>query len=152
MFFVRSATKDDLEAVSALLRQTWQAPHGGDPGSAEWHSPAALKANLARPVSEFIVADDGRQIGGMAYALVTEKDAVSLLQLYVLPELQGQGIGRDLFAEIETCFDGAKLLRAEVEPTNTGAIAFYERHGMVQAGTTADAAGLETIVMEKRLA
>jgi hypothetical protein len=81
LFFVRSATKGDLEAVSALLRQTWQAPHGGDPGSAEWHSPAALKANLARPVSEFIVADDGRQIGGMAYALVTEKDAVSLLQL-----------------------------------------------------------------------
>lgn len=158
MFFVRSATPGDLAEVSALLRRTWHATHDAIHGAervaaitAQWHSPAALERNLTKPASEFVVADDGERIGGVAYAAMTDKDVASLLQLYVLPEYQRQGIGRDLFAEIETCFDDAKWLRTEVDAANTGAIAFYERHGMTPARKTLAASPSkgDVVVMEK---
>ena len=159
MFFVRSAMPGDLPAIRDLLRTTWHATYdplyGADKVatlSAKWHSDAALAADLARPASEFLVADDGSRIGGTAYASVTEKNTVTLHRLCVLPELQRQGIGRDLFAEIETCFDGATRLKVSVEVANADAIAFYEDHGMVATGEAeANADGILVRIMEKPL-
>ena len=57
---------------------------------------------------QFVVADDGKNLGGMGYAAMsrTEPKIAILHQLYVLPQYQGQGIGRDMFAELETCDAG----------------------------------------------
>jgi ribosomal protein S18 acetylase RimI-like enzyme len=153
----------DLPAVRDLLAETWHATYDGIYGAervseitSSWHSPDALKSRLGRPQSEFLVADDGRMLGGMAYAARSDKDVVVLHQLYVRPGLQRQGIGRDLFAEIETCFDGAKRMRLEVEPANEAAVAFYRAHGFDEVGRTehcgAEGSGIPAIVMEKQLA
>lgn len=163
MFFVRSASARDLQAVSALLGEAWHATYDGLYGAErvgeitrDWHSIAALKRDLERPVSEFLVADSGTEIGGTAYASVTAKDVVTLHRLYVRPDLKRQGIGRDLLAEIETCFDGARRMRLEVEPANTAAVAFYQAHGFVETGTVDNCgggqSGIPAIVMEKALA
>lgn len=163
MFFVRTAMKADLPAVQTLLTKTWHATYDTLYGvgkvaeiTRSWHSVEALQTRLSRPQSEFLVADDGKRIGGMAYAARSDKDVVLLHQLYVHPSLQGQGIGRDLFAEIETCFDGAKRIRLEVEPENETACAFYRAHGFVEVGRTencgADGSGIPALVMEKALA
>lgn len=163
MFFVRSASERDLKAVSALLGDAWHATYDTIYGRERveaitrgWHSLPALKRDLARPASEFLVADSGREIGGTAYASVTAKDVVTLHRLYVNPQLKGQGIGRDLLAEIETCFDGAKVMRLEVDPANAEAVAFYRAHGFAHVGTVEDRTGSESaipaIVMERPLA
>ncbi len=75
MFFVRSASDRDMKAVSVLLGETWHATYDAFYGAervsaitADWHSPAALARQMARPDGEFLVADDGRRIGGMAFA------------------------------------------------------------------------------------
>jgi ribosomal protein S18 acetylase RimI-like enzyme len=165
MFFVRSASERDLPKVQTLLAETWRAAYlpfyGAEKVEAlisEWHSLEALKKRLKMPKSEFLVADDGKALAGMAYAAMDGKlpKTAILHQLYVHPGFQRQGIGRDLFAEIETCFPDADTMRLEVEPKNEAAIAFYERHGFVRAGEVANCgggqSGIPALLMEKRLA
>ncbi|TKB80701.1 MAG: GNAT family N-acetyltransferase, partial [Mesorhizobium sp.] len=99
--FVRTASERDLAAVRALLVETWHATYDAIYGAArvteitdEWHSIAALKARLTRPNSEFLLADDGKSIGGMAFAAATTDPGIVMLnQLYVHPAWQRQGIG-----------------------------------------------------------
>ncbi|MDQ0320337.1 ribosomal protein S18 acetylase RimI-like enzyme [Pararhizobium capsulatum DSM 1112] len=160
MFFVRTATERDLPAISKLLSETSHATYDAlydaekiDEISTKWHSVAALKANLAGKNAEFLVADNGKTIGGMAYAAMSETlhETAVLHQLYVLPAFQRQGIGRDLFAELETCFPYAGRMRLEVEENNAKAIAFYEAHGFAPEGSGSPHWGIETIAMEKTL-
>lgn len=164
MFFVRTASERDLAKVSALLAETWHATYDAVYGAdkvaeitAKWHSVQALAEKLKRKDAEFVVADDGKTIGGMGYAAMSKAEpTVAMLQnLYVLPRFQGQGIGRDLFAELETCFPDAKVMRLEVDPQNAKAISFYEVHGFARVGETAncgqDQSGLPALIYEKQL-
>ncbi len=165
MFFVRSAHEADLKKVQELLAETWRATYVDIYGAqkvedmiAEWHSMSSLKARLEKPHSEFLVADDGKTLGGMAYAAMVEKPAktVMLHQLYVRPGCQRQGVGRDLFAELETCFPDADFMRLEVEPANKQAIDFYEAHGFEAVDQTENCggcnSGIPALIMQKRLA
>jgi len=81
--------------------------------------------------------------------------SVKLHQLYVRPGCQRQGVGRDLFAEIETCFPDAKRLILEVDEKNAQAIAFYEGVGMTETGRTQNCgrqdSGIPAVIMEKPL-
>ena len=103
------------------------------------------------------MADNGSTIGGMAYAAMDkdEADVVRLHQLYVEPGLTGQGIGRDLFAEVETCFPAARRMRLEVEPKNERAVRFYAGLGFAEVGWTrncgAEQSGIPAMIMEKPL-
>ena len=94
------------------------------------------------------MADDGLRIGGMAFAAPVkgDSDTVQLHQLYVHPDFQRMGVGRDLFAELETCFPDAKRMRAEVEPKNAVAIAFYEAHGFTPVGRTNNCGAEESVI------
>ena len=169
MFFVRSASSRDMAAVREVLTASWRATYGPIYGAekveeiiAEWHSPEAIAANMARPEGEYLIADDGKRVGGVAYATMPKGEGglagstVLLHQLYVHPEFVGQGIGRDLFAEIESCFPGAARLSLEVDPANIAAIGFYAAHGMTETGSTDDCGGagknIPAIVMQKELA
>jgi ribosomal protein S18 acetylase RimI-like enzyme len=161
--FVRTASERDLEAVRALLVETWHATYDAIYGAErvteitnDWHSLPSLKARLTRPNSEFLVADDGKQIGGMSYAEVDETGkTVMLKQLYVLPSLQGRGIGGMLLDEVFESFSEAKLIRLEVEDQNAKAIAFYAANGFRQVGRTAncgaDQSGIPALIYEKPL-
>lgn len=144
--FVRTASSRDLEAVRALLVETWHdtydAIYGVERVTAitdDWHSIPSLEARLKRPNSEFLVADDGARLGGMAFAAATDEGrAVMLHQLYVLPACQGRGIGGMLLDEIESCFPEAGKVRLEVEEANEKAVAFYLAQGFAKVGMTAD--------------
>ena len=161
--FVRTAGERDLAAVRALLVETWHATYDAIYGAAKvteitdgWHSISSLRSRLTRPNSEFLVADDGKLIGGMAFAEgVDGGEEVDLKQLYVLPGLQGRGIGGMLLDEIIESFPEARAIRLEVEARNTRAIAFYEANGFVRsgdAGEHAGASGEPTLVYRRPLA
>ncbi|EBW2381230.1 N-acetyltransferase, partial [Salmonella enterica subsp. enterica serovar Enteritidis] len=114
--FIRTASERDLEAVRTLLVETWHATYDALYGAErvteitnEWHSVAALKAKLDAPRSEFVVADDGKSLAGMAFALADETgETVTIRNLYVLPSQQGHGVGGMLMDEIEDSFPEAK--------------------------------------------
>jgi ribosomal protein S18 acetylase RimI-like enzyme len=164
MFFVRTASERDLGKVRALLAETWHATYDSFYGvekvselTAKWHSIEALRARLQRKNAEFVVADNGREIAGMGFAAMSEtlEKTVVLHQLYVLPKYQRHGIGRDMFAELETCFPDAERMRLEVEPQNLHALAFYRAHGFAEVGRTSncgdDQSGIPALILEKRL-
>ncbi|TPN80920.1 GNAT family N-acetyltransferase [Mesorhizobium sp. CU2] len=160
--FVRTAGERDLAAIRTLLVETWHATYDAIYGAEkvteitdEWHSVASLKARLTKPNGEFLVADDGKRIGGVAFAeAIDGGELLMLKQLYVLPSLQGRGIGGMLLDEVIESFPEARRIRLEVEEKNTRAVAFYEANGFRSAGSTADCggnSGLPALVLEKRL-
>ena len=164
MYFVRTASARDLEKIRALLIETFHATYDPLYGAekvegliASLLSPAALKKRLEKKDSEFVVADDGKELGGIGYAALSDETAklAVLHMLYVRPSAQRQGVGRDLFAELETCFPDAEIMRLEVEPRNAMAIAFFSGLGFVEVdhitGAGATDAALDVIVMEKTL-
>lgn len=164
VYFVRTAGERDLEKVRTLLVESFHAAYDrfyGEPKVneliAHLFSPAALKERLAKKNAEFVVADSGKDIGGVGYAVMsTDMAKTAVLHLlYVRPALQRQGIGRDMFAELETCFPDAEIMRLEVEPRNAEAISFYTRLGFAEVGRNENVgpgqSGIATLVLEKHL-
>jgi ribosomal protein S18 acetylase RimI-like enzyme len=123
--------------------------------ASERNSIDALKAQLTRPHSEFLVADDGKRIGGMAFAVATtDPNIVTLHQLYVHPDFQRQGTGRALLEEVVESFPEAKILRVEVEEANGQAVTFYRAQGFQLAGSipaSGGGSGLPGLALEKAL-
>ena len=160
--FVRTASERDLQAVRALLVETWHATYdhiyGAERVTAitdDWHSIASLKRQLDRPNAEFLVADDGTQLGGMAFAAVDAAGtSVMIRQLYVRPAFQGCGIGGMLLDEIIESFPDATLFRLEVEEANTRATGFYVSQGFVQSGRIANCgaeqSGIPALIFERK--
>lgn len=161
--FVSSASERDLAAIRALLVETWHATYDDIYGEQrvteitdEWHAIPLLRANLAQPRSEFLVADDGKTLGGVAYATASEDGkTVTLKRLYVRPAFQRSGIGTALLSEIEESFPGAERLRIEVVVDNHQAVAFYKASGFAmldgEAGKAVHASGLAIYNFEKRI-
>ncbi|MDY8110646.1 GNAT family N-acetyltransferase [Fulvimarina sp. 2208YS6-2-32] len=164
MYFVRTAMERDLPAISKLLEETWHATYDAIYGAARvseltraFHSVDAMKPRINRPSSEFIVADNGERLGGVAFAASSDADRalVVLHQLYVLPAEQRSGIGAEMLGEIMNAFPDGRRIRCEVEPANAGAVAFYEAHGFaaISTATAMDGAddGIEVSVYERPL-
>ena len=161
--FVRTAGERDIAAVRDLLVETWHATYDAIHGAArvteitdDWHSIASLNVRLAKPYSEFLVADDGKSIGGMAFATSdADGKSVKLHQLYVRPHFQGRGIGGMLLDEIIESFHDAERIRLEVEEANGPAISFYVAQGFAEIGRTAncgaDQSGIPALIFERRL-
>jgi ribosomal protein S18 acetylase RimI-like enzyme len=159
--FVRTAGERDLKAVRDLLVETWHATYDDIYGvekvtqiTDDWHSLAALSARLEKPRSEFVLADDGKAIAGMAFATVGDDGkTVMLHQLYVRPAMQGRGVGGLLLDEIENAFPEGETVRLEVEEKNARAVAFYIGQGFSQVGRTEncgkDQSGIPALVFER---
>lgn len=164
MYFIRTASERDLPAIRALLIAAYEDTYGSIHGAervaklnADWNSVQAVSTCLKDPSGEFLVADNGREIGGIAYACPSPERprTAALVKLYVHPDRKRQGIGGDLFAEVETCFPEAQALRLQVDIANEAAIAFYQAHGMTIVGRTEncgqDESGIPAHIMEKVL-
>ena len=160
--WIRTASERDLEAVHRLLVETWHDTYDQIYGvekvnaiTTDWHSTTALRKRLTLPQSEFVVADSGDEILGMAFASTRDGTVVDLHQLYVLPAAQGKGAGRALLEEIEQCFPEARIVRLEVEAANKKAVDFYEASGFRQAGATDNCgkpdSGIAALVYEKSI-
>ena len=159
MFFVRTASVRDLDKIRPVLVDTWHDTYDAI-YSAEivndicenWHSVEAIKQNLEDRNAEFVVADDGKTLAGVAFVKAPSEDGIAYLsQLYVLPEHQRQGIGRDLLQEIEMSFPEAKVMRLGVDARNVKAVGFYERFGYKNMNIRLEEGGMEALVFEKQL-
>lgn len=158
--WIRTAGEGDLETIQALLAETWHDTYDDIYGVdkvnaiiADWHALPALRARLTLPLSEFVVADTGHSVLGMAFASSKDGSIIELHQLYVRPEAQGQGAGRALLHEIEACFPEAKRIRLEVETENHKAFSFYLANGFETIGETENCgtadSGIAAVVLEK---
>lgn len=159
--FIRTASKQDLDAVQNLLKNTWHDTYDSIHGkqkvnemTAQWHDIEVLNEKREQPLSEFIVADTGSKIVGMAFAAQLGK-IVFLHQLYVSPSEQRSGVGKEMLQELFYCFDSAEKMALEVDAKNVKAIAFYEQNEFVKAGETDNCGspdfGIKAFVYERLL-
>jgi ribosomal protein S18 acetylase RimI-like enzyme len=160
--WLRTASETDLQAISDLLVAAWHHTYDGiygvdkvDTILRDWHSVKVLRQRLNKPQSEFFLADDGADLGGMAYAAMQGDTIAQLHQLYVHPEFQDRGVGKMLLVEAECNFPLAQKMRLEVEEANDKAKAFYERNGYSQIGRTENCgrpdSGIPALIFEKTL-
>lgn len=160
--WIRSADHGDLEVIRDLLKRTWHKTYDHVYGAEKveaitnsWHSIDALRRRLKKPYSEFVIADDGAEILGMAFASLGDDRTAMLYQLYVNPDAQGRGVGTALLVEMESAFPSAARMRLEVEEANTKAIDFYRRNGYRQVSRTENCgsqdSGISALIFEKSL-
>jgi ribosomal protein S18 acetylase RimI-like enzyme len=160
-FTIRPVTQADLAAVRHVLVATWHATYDAILGEQQveeitgtWHSMVALEQQRLALGSSFLVAEVDGRVVATASARSGADGRITLSRLYVLPEMQGRGIGRKLLAASLAAFPQARMAQLEVEPSNSHAIAFYERAGfrVVDDGDNCGGCGSRHLVMEKRLA
>ncbi|WP_265518795.1 GNAT family N-acetyltransferase [Nitratireductor luteus] len=159
--FIRTAAHGDIDSLRELLSQTWHDTYDGIYGHdrvrdivARWQSRETVVARIDQTDGEFLVADDGQRLVGMAFASARDQGNVMMLhQLYVRPGEQGRGIGGMLLDEIIESFPQARKVRLEVEETNVQAIRFYVSRGFGQVGRTGDCGGqgdhLPALILER---
>jgi GNAT superfamily N-acetyltransferase len=82
----------------------------------------------------FVAELEGSPAGYIA--LERAERAVRVDQLFVSPEHEAEGIGRQLleFAEGFAIWEGAEMLQVVVEKDNERALAFYRGRGFIPAG------------------
>ena len=99
------------------------------------HQAQSSSYRARHPDAEFLVIElhDGRAIGRLYRARVGT-DEVRLLDIALLPEWRGRGIGSMLLGEmVATANASGDMVSLHVEAWNP-AVHFYERLGFVEAG------------------
>lgn len=159
MITIRRALIGDIPGIRSVLAITWRDTYATllsessiAKVTAEWHAPKVLEAEIGRSATFFAVAENSaRDIVGMITA-DSQDDIVSIARLYVLPEFQRQGIGKELMEASCRVFPQARRVQLDVEEQNLKGRAFYRKLGLREVGVKSDdIAGtkLTSIMMEK---
>lgn len=139
---------EDAEGILQVLYKTWldtypSTEHGITRESIEnsfrdSFSPEnieKLKNNIKNNSNEhkrIIAVLNGKVIGtGM---MTDNVESLKLRTLYVLPEYQGQGIGKRIWNELIKKFDNSKNIYVELAIYNTSALNFYKKLGFEDTG------------------
>lgn len=125
---IRSAVKDDLDALEALEKATFDSDR---------LSRRSLRRWIDSDHAAFLVAEKEKQLCG--YVLLILHRGTSLARLYsiaVSADHSGQGIGKQLMqaAEDAAWHAGRVTIRLEVRRDNPGAIHLYENMGYQRFG------------------
>jgi ribosomal protein S18 acetylase RimI-like enzyme len=134
---IRPADIEDINAIGFLAYQTWPSTYK-DILTLEqlqymlqmMYSPAALQEQMLQKHHHFFIAEiDENEVGFTSYS-ETEPGTLKIHKIYVLPGLQGKGVGKALMDSIieEGKEQGAKKIQLNVNRNNK-AISFYERNG-----------------------
>ncbi len=127
---LRSATLHDLDplvvaAAEAYREEVGVDAHARDPALFEWRTRAQIEEGRS-----WLWTENGR-ILFKAEASAWTPDAVQLQQVWVEPELRGQGYGRRGLSDLcRLLLETTPVVCLFVRPENARAIALYERIGM----------------------
>ena|SRR5689334_19667521 len=150
----------DVLAIKDVLRETWRDTYVSflseaaiETITSQWHAPERLTEQLQNPEIYFAVARVGGVVGGVVTAR-KQDDAIVVDRLYVRPQYQRRGIGRQLSESSYRAFRGVERVRLSVEAENRKGVAFYAKQGFREtARNSEDVAGvcLQKIMMERPL-
>jgi ribosomal protein S18 acetylase RimI-like enzyme len=136
---IRDAGVDDVRKIQNVALTTWDhtyresIPDGvREEFVSQAYSADSLKHRMEANV--FLVAAMGGEIFGFADFRSRSSTEVELAAIYVLPEMQGRGIGGRLFQAGIGRFPLLARVVLRVEQDNTRARRFYEAHGFRHAG------------------
>jgi ribosomal protein S18 acetylase RimI-like enzyme len=131
---IRDAGFDDVREIQRVARITWDHTYRETiPESVrrkfvgQAYSADSLRHRMESNV--FIVAMMGEEILGFADFRRLSETSVELAAIYVLPGMQGRGIGSRLLESGTGRFPPLTKFMLRVERDNTRALNFYEAHG-----------------------
>jgi len=135
---LRFADVHDINTIGFLAQQIWPATYKNIFSTDQiiymmdlFYSPSSLKKQLKDDKHTFVLIEDGEgSMGFASYSEINPNGIYKLHKIYVLPALQGKGIGKAMIDFIVESIkpNGAKALRLNVN-RNTKARSFYERLG-----------------------
>jgi len=130
---IRPCRAADNEAIFAIVNAAAEAYRDVIPAD-RWHEPympiSELEGELDAGVEFWGYEDDGELVGVMGIQDVGDLDLIR--HAYVLPGLQGRGIGSALLERLTS--DGTRPLLVGTWAAAEWAIRFYERHGFEPVG------------------
>jgi ribosomal protein S18 acetylase RimI-like enzyme len=136
-FTIRPACADDIPALRTLAERTWRVSYAAllTPAQIDYmlawmYAPEQIARELREGVAWELALAESEPAGFFSLTL-DEGPRAKLNKLYVLPELQGQGLGRALLARAEelAAARGAREMWLQVNKRNERARATYERAG-----------------------
>jgi ribosomal protein S18 acetylase RimI-like enzyme len=149
---ITNAKSEDSEGIQKVFYETWIATYPNeqygitlDNLKYRWQDMLSPKAitNLKELIStlddnfRFLVAKADDKVVGASF-LEKNEDHNRLQSVYILPEYQGQGIGRKIWEEAKTFFDLTKDTVVDVAIYNTKAIDYYKKLGFIDTGKRFD--------------
>jgi ribosomal protein S18 acetylase RimI-like enzyme len=147
---IRPAESSDINGIQSVATQAWHATHAPIIGAntvdtflEEYYDTESFQARLDHDAGLLDVATNP-EAGGVGYVLATSTEGdgttFSLVQIYVDPDWQGEGIGQQLLDHIEQKIShrGGERLTLGVMAENDRAIRFYESSGYRRTGTFYD--------------
>lgn len=144
---IRNADQDDIPTIGWLAHQVWPTAYGHLIPEQQlsymldlFYNPASLKKQMEEWNHHFVIAEINLEEVGFASYSKLLNGHWKLHKLYVLPTVQGKGVGRALLDMVEEevrTHHGAHLV-LNVKKDNP-AIRFYETMGFrIERGETID--------------
>lgn len=147
---IREADPGDIPLIRDLAERTWRACYPGmiSPQQIEYmlermYDPAVLADEIGSGTLYLLVFAQGKPAGYLAFSDVRDDREILLHKLYVLPHLQGQGLGRRMLDEARRRATalGARRIGLYVNKRNDRALKLYARYGFVKAAAVVNDIG-----------
>ncbi len=135
----RAATVADIPSIRSMVEKIWPLTYGDIIPAAQidymiaWMYDAEKLAQQMDTGNPFIMAIyEGAPVGFAAYSPLSETGSFHLDKLYLLPEIQGKGMGKKLLQEVITGVrkQGGNKLLLHVNRKNNASL-FYSGMGFV---------------------
>lgn len=141
---VRDAGVDDAREIKSVARTTWDHTYRDtipEDVRAAFVDQAYSADSLRRRIESkvFLVAAEGEEVLGFADFRPLSDTEAGLAAIYVLPAMQGRGIGARLLEAGIGAFPSRTRFVLRVEQDNALAQRFYEAHGFRRTGVHTDA-------------
>jgi len=147
---IRNAEPNDVRAIREVYYRTWLATYPNEAHGIlmsdiedrykNSFTPSSISrgeyaiSHLAPNERVLVALLDGVIVGTSKLKRGEERNEMHTI--YILPEYQGQGVGKMLFAEALAWFDKNKDTQIDTAVYNFPAIKFYEGLGFVATGET----------------
>ena len=137
-YTIRPAMPADIKGITEVARHTWDvtyaqsiAPRNRRQFLDRAYTLPSLREAIRREPGWFFVAIQGEIVVGFAQYVRRSDGQGELVRIYVHPNHQRRGIGRDFLAIglAEMVASGIDQCYVSTETNNTAARAFYERFG-----------------------
>jgi ribosomal protein S18 acetylase RimI-like enzyme len=138
MLTIQKATPSDIPLIRDLCMKVWPqtyTPILGAPQVAYmlnlFYSPDSLQEQMEEPTHQFIICYSEGAPAAFASFSETGPHIYKLHKIYILPTMQGKGIGKYIVSQITNEIKGrqAKALRLNVNRYNYPALKFYNNIG-----------------------
>ena len=165
MLTITTATEADFPTIRKIAYETWPVTYGNILSETQlnymlgnFYSDATLLKNFTEKNHKFLlIADESGVLGFASYEHHYQQAAVTRLhKLYVLPQAQGKGAGKQLLDEVERLAQENQQNKVSLNVNKfNNAYAFYLKNGYEKIGEIdipiGDGFLMEDFVMEKKV-